>query len=308
MKRPGLDASLDQAASHGLRPPETVGFLLVPDFSMLSFSSAMEPLRAANRMSGRRLYEWRVLSPDGRAIRASSGTLVLPDAGLLENQRLDRIAVVAGLDAQTFDDKAVFGWLRRQARLGARVGAISTASYVLARAGLLNGSRCTIHWENLHGFMEDFPDLDVTSELFEIDGARFTCSGGTAAIDLMLQLIGLQHGRELATQVAEQFIHERIREAHDKQRMALRTRLGISHPKLIEVVGLMESHLDEPLGREELAREGKLSTRQLERLFRRYMGCTPTRYYLELRLQRARQLLEQTTLPVLDVGLACGFV
>ena len=178
----------------------------------------------------------------------------------------------------------------------------------MAKAGILEGYRCTIHWENLPSFCEDFPEIDVTTELFEIDRSRFTCSGGTAAIDLMLHLISRQYGHELAAQVADQFMHERIRDQHDHQRMSLPARLGVRHPKLLSVIALMEENLEEPLGRTELAENAGLSTRQLERLFRKYLNRSPARYYLELRLNKARLLLLQTNMSVIDVALACGFV
>jgi transcriptional regulator GlxA family with amidase domain len=288
--------------------PQVYGFFLHPRFSMLAFTSAVEPLRAANRLSGRKLYEWKIISHDGRPVSSSSLIEVLPHGGLDDFEMLPNVVVVAGLSAQFFEDRKLFAWLRRLARRGCRIGALSTGSYTLAKAGLLDGYRCTIHWENLTGFREDFSNLDATGELFEIDRGRFTCSGGTAALDLMLSLMALEHGRTLATQVAEQFIHERIRDTHDRQRMSLRSRLGISHPKLLKVLELMEEHLEEPLPRSDLARRTGLSTRQLERLFRKYLGRTPTRYYQELRLYRARTLLTQTSLSVLDVALACGFV
>lgn len=284
------------------------GFFLHPHFSMLAFTSAVEPLRAANRLSGRKLYSWLIISRDGNPVLASNGIEVVPHAGIDDVGQLSNVIVVAGLNAHLHADKRLFAWLRKLERQGCRMGALSTGSYTLARAGLLDGYRATIHWENLDGFREDFPELEVTSELFEIDGSRFTCSGGTAALDLMLSLIALEHGRDLATQVAEQFIHERIREAHDQQRMSLRGRLGISHPKLLKVIEMMEQNLEEPLPRSALARANGLSTRQLERLFRKYLNRTPTRYYLELRLHRARALLNQTSLSILDVALACGFV
>ena len=295
-------------AAEGQPAPQLFGFLLMPRFSMLPFTSAVEPLRSANRLAGRSLYRWQVISKDGQPVAASNGIEVVPHAAMSAVERLPNVLVAAGIDAQLLHDEAVFGWLRRLARQGCRMGALSTGTYVLARAGLLEGRRATIHWENLDGFREDFPEVEVSGELYEIDGNRLTCSGGTAALDLMLSLIGLDHGRELAVQVAEQFIHERIRDNHDQQRMGLRSRLGISHPKLLRVIALMEEHLEEPLTRRELARRAGLSTRQLERLFRRYLSRTPTRYYLELRLHRARALLKQTALSVLDVGLACGFV
>lgn len=287
---------------------QTFGFLLLPQFSMLAFSSAVEPLRAANRLSGRHLYDWRILTTDGRPIHSSSRMQLLPDAGLGDSGRLDFLIVVAGLEVKSLRDPAVSASLRRLERSGCRLGALSTGSYLLAWAGLLQGYRCTVHWENLDAFREDFPELEVTGELFEIDGPRLTCSGGTASMDMVLSLIGDTHGRDLAARVAEQFIHERIRDTHDHQRMSLQGRLGISHPKLLQVIATMEDYLEEPLARAELARQAGLSTRQLERLFRRYLGRTPTRYYLELRLHRARALLTQTSMSILNVALACGFV
>lgn len=288
--------------------PELFGFVLLPNFAMMSCASATEPLRAANRLSGRTLYQWRFISVDGNPVTSSSGIEIAAHHAIGGEQHFDRIFVVAGINAHDYYDRALFAWLRRLNRQGCPIGAFSTGTYILARAGLLSGFRCTVHWENLASFQEEFPELEVTAEIFEIDRARATCSGGIAAMDLMLSLIGLSHGRHLATEVAEQFMHERIRDQRDEQRMGLRSRLGVSHPKLLEIIDLMEQHLEEPLPRSELARHAALSTRQLERLFRKYLGCTPTRYYLELRLHRARHLLAQTSMSVLDVALACGFV
>ncbi|HWA43706.1 MAG TPA: GlxA family transcriptional regulator [Hypericibacter adhaerens] len=288
--------------------PERVGFFLVPQFAMLSFASALEPLRSANRLSGRSLYSWHILSKDGGPVLASNGIPMVPEASIEQVPPLDALIVCAGIDAHLYEDRAVFAWLRRMARRPIEIGAISLGAYVLARAGLLDGYRCTLHWENLSGFTEAFPELEVTSELFEIDRDRFTCSGGIAALDLMLQLIQREHGLDLAAAVSEQFIHERIRDRHDRQRMALPARLGVRHPKLLSVVKRMEETLEEPVSCADLAEGVKLSGRQLERLFRKYLGCTPTRYYLDLRLKHARLLLLQTDMSVLDVALAAGFV
>ena len=288
--------------------PEIFGFYLVPKFSMLTFTSGIEPLRSANRLAGQELYAWRLFSENGGAVAASNDIELLTEGDIEEPGRLDHLIVVAGLNVENYQDKRLFAGLRRLERRGCRIGALSTGSYILARAGLLEGYRCTIHWENLAGFQEVFSHLDITGELYEIDRNRITCSGGTAALDLMLSIIALAHGRDLATQVAEQFIHERIRDQRDQQRMGLRSRLGISHPKLLQVIALMEENLEEPVPRSELARRAGMSTRQLERLFRKYLSRTPTRYYLELRLYRARTLLAQTSMSVLDVALACGFV
>ena len=289
--------------------PERFGFLLVPEFSMFALASALEPLRAANRAAGRPLFEWVLLSPEPGPVASSSNVPVICDAVMGEAPRLNTAIVASGQPTYPHqEDRSVSAWLRWQGRLGARLGALSTGTYALAHAGLLDGYRVTIHWQHLAAFREDYPALDITDDLFEIDRNRLTCSGGEAALDMMLSLIALEHGRALATQVSENFIHERIRDTSDPQRMALRTRLGISHPKLLTVIAHMEETLEEPLPRADLAARAGLSSRQLERLFRKYLGRTPTRYYLELRLHRARTLLHQTAMPILDIALACGFV
>jgi len=287
--------------------PHRIAMFVVPQFAMMGFTSAIEPLRSANRLSGRPLYSWHILSRDGKPVTASNGIAVVPEASIDTAGRYHAVIACAGLAAELYEDRAVFAWLRRLDRQGIDIGAISLGPYLLARAGLLDGYRCTIHWENLSGFGEAFPHLDVTSELFEVDRNRFTCSGGIAALDLMLNLIRLQHGHDLATAVSDQFMHERIRDRHDRQRMALPARLGIRHPKLVAAVRRMEETLDEPVSCADLAKIVDLSGRQLERLFRKYLGRTPTRYYTELRLNKARLLLLQTDLSVLDVALACGF-
>ncbi|MBT5265198.1 MAG: GlxA family transcriptional regulator [Rhodospirillaceae bacterium] len=288
--------------------PLQVDFVLVPEFSLMAFTSAVEPLRSANRMSGRLLYRWRILSRDGEPVQASNGIEVVAAGSIRDTDRAKVVCVVAGINVHDHVDDRTVGFLRRMARQGAAVGALCTGTHILAKAGLLDDRSCTIHWENIGGFIEEFPEIETTTDIYEIDRDRFTCSGGIAALDMMLHLIGRQHGQSLANDISEQFIHDRIREPHDHQRMELRTRLGVSHPKLIAVISEMEGNLEEPLSQTELAVEAGLSTRQLERLFRKYLASTPTRYYLNLRLQRARHLLAQTSMSILSVALACGFV
>jgi len=288
--------------------PQRIGFVLIPRFSMIAFTSAVEPLRIANRLSGRQLYVWQLYSVDGAPVRSSSNIELHPEGTLDQAGAIGTIVLCGGIDVHLYNERALWSWLRRLERKGADIGAICTATHLLARAGLLDGFRCTIHWENLPSFCEDFPEIDVTTELFEIDRSRFTCAGGTAAIDLMLNLIGRQHGHELAAKVADQFMHERIRDSHDHQRMSLPARLGVRHPKLLSIIALMESNLEEPMSRTSLAEHAELSARQLERLFRKYLNRSPARYYLELRLNRARLLLLQTDMGIIDVALACGFV
>jgi transcriptional regulator GlxA family with amidase domain len=267
----------------------------------------LEALRLANYTTGRTLYEWEILSRDGDAVEASNGVRVVADKGIADASHPENVVVCSGIGAQLYQDNAVFGWLRRWAREGAHVGALCTGAHVLAHAGLLKGYRCTIHWENLESFREQHPDLDVQAELFEIDRDRFTCAGGIAAADMMLTEIARRHGDETASAVSELFMHERIREGHDNQRLPLQARLRISHPKLIRAIAEMESFVEEALSREEIAARVGLSRRQLERLFRRYLNTSPARYYLRLRLERARLLLTQTTMPVTEIAFACGF-
>ena len=288
--------------------PYGIAFILVPRFSMIAFTAAIEPLRLANHSKGEALYRWSLFTVDGKPVTASNGIVLEPDGDLQAAAAFETVVVCSGLDVHLVNDKALLSWLRRMDRNGASVGAICTGSHILARAGLLEGARCTIHWEQLASFAEDFPEIEVTSELFEISGHRFTCSGGTSAIDMMLNAIALHHGHELAAAVADQFMHERIRDRHDHQRMSLPIRLGVRHPKLLSVIEMMEQNLEEPLSRAKLARSADLSTRQLERLFRKYLSRSPARYYLELRLNKARLLLLQTNMSVIDVALACGFV
>jgi transcriptional regulator GlxA family with amidase domain len=287
--------------------PQQIGFHLVPHFSMMSFASAIEPLRSANRLAGNTLYEWSIFAENTEPVPASNGIAVVPERPLAEVERFPALILCSGTGTEDYFDNRLFGQLRRLARNGAQMGGLSGAPLLLARAGLLGERRCTLHWEHLPGFVEEFPDIEVTGDLFEIDGPIFTCAGGSASMDMMLHLISLQHGHDLAAAVSEQFIHDRIREPTDRQRMALRMRIGHSHPKLVAAISFMEDNLENPVTPPQLARSIGLSSRQLERLFRKYMGCTPARYYLEQRLKRARALLRQTSLSVLDVAVACGF-
>lgn len=288
--------------------PDKVVFVLIPNFSMIALSGVVEPMRLANRISGKTLYEWETASRDGQPVVASNGMPIGADRSVTEYPKApSNVILCSGIDAHVYKDNAVFGWLRRWAREGSHIGAICTGAHVLAHAGLLTGYRSTIHWENLDSFSEEFPDIEVRAELFEVDRDRFTCAGGVSGLDMMLQEITLKHGAELAASVAEQFMHERIREGGDDQRLPLQARLRISHPKLIRAIGEMERHTEEALTRDEIADRVGLSRRQLERLFRRYLNTSPARYYLKLRLNRAKTLLTQTTMPVTEVAFASGF-
>ena len=285
-----------------------LGFLLLPEYSMIAFTSGIEPLRMANRLSGKNLYEWSVITADGEPVKSSSGLTILADKALDTALPLDMLFVCGGVNVQNHADKSTLFWLKKLEKTQTSMGAICTGTYLLAKAGLLDNHRCTIHWENMASMREEFPNIIVSSELFEIDKNRYTCAGGVATLDLMLHLIKKQHGAELAASISEEFILERIRNQNDRQRIPLKQFLGTGQPKLIEAVTLMESNIEEPMSLDELAYHVGLSRRQLERLFQKYLQCVPTRYYLELRLKRARELLLQTSKSIVDVAFACGFV
>ena len=296
---------LKPVAGFGL---DKILFILIPNFSMIGLSCMVEPMRLANRISGTMLYSWQVATRDGNPALASNGFLIGADLSIADlTQSPPNVTLCAGLEAHIYRDNVVFGWLRRWAREGSHIGAVCTGAYVLAHAGLLKGYRCTIHWENLDSFVEEFPELEVRAALFEIDRDRFTCAGGVAGLDMMLQEIAAKHGQDLADAVAEQFMHEQIREGHDGQRLPLQARLRISHPRLIRAISEMERHTEEALTRDEIADHAGLSRRQLERLFRRYLNTSPARYYLKLRLNRAKALLTQTTMSITEVAFASGF-
>lgn len=282
-------------------------FLLLEQFSMIAFAAAIEPLRIANRITGRELYKWSLASENGAIATCSNATSVNVNFGLDAISRDQNIVVCGGMDIRQASTKPVLGWLRREARKGMQVGGICTGTHTLAMAGLMDHKSGTIHWENRDSFSEEFPDIELSHSVFIIDGNRFTAAGGTAPTDMMLKMIANAHGSEVAGRVADQLIYTAIRTENDEQRLSILTRIGVRHPKLATVIKLMEENIEEPVSPSVLASDVGMSTRQLERLFRRYMNRSPKRYYMELRLKKARNLLLQTDMSVINVALACGF-
>lgn len=290
-------------------------FFLVNDFTILPFTAAIEALRIANRMLGYQAYKWRLASADGEKVSSSSGIEIAVQTSLAQERRMlsgaDRpsMAIIcSGIDVENFSNKAVHAWLREAYNRNVQIGSLCTGAHILAQAGLLNGKRCAIHWENLPGFSEAFPEVEVYADLYEVDGNIHTCAGGTASLDMMLNLIGQDFDDNLVNRICEQALTDRVREQSDRQRLPLRARLGVQNAKVLSIIEVMEKNLAEPLSLLEIADDAGLSRRQIERLFRQEMGRSPARYYLEIRLERARHLLVQSTLPVVEVAVACGFV
>lgn len=291
--------------------PHRFGFLLVHDFTLISMASALEPLRMANRITGSDFFSWKTLSESGDAVLASAGLSVNVDGGIEDSSALkdvQAVIVCGGRRVESNTNETVLRWLRTVSQRGIGFGATCTGSYVLAAAGLLDGYRCSVHWENMGALANQFKNVYVSNSIFTIDRDRFTSSGGTAPVDMMLQMIAAHCGSGVAAGVADQFIHERVRRADDTQRVPLRHLVGNQSAKLIMAVELMEANIREPIGQADLAEYVGLSRRQLQRLFHRYLMCTPSRYYLQVRLKRARELLHQTNKNLVEISALTGFV
>jgi transcriptional regulator GlxA family with amidase domain len=258
-------------------------------------------------MSGKKLYDWTFIGESEEFVSCSAGTQFKLDTPLIELHRDDTILLCGGTAIQNSTTKKLIGWLRREARRGLVIGGLCTAAYPMAKAGLLDEKKATIHWENQDSFAEEFLEVELTKTVFVCDGNRYTTAGGTSSIDLLLKIIADDHGEELANAVADQMIYSSIRTDQDTQRLSVPTRIGVRHPKLSKVIQMMEINIEEPISPSVLAKDVGMSTRQLERLFRRYLDRSPKRYYMELRLQKARNLLMQTDMSVINVALACGF-
>lgn len=285
---------------------QKIGFFLTHTFAMLPFISAVEPLRAANRFSGRDLYDWELLGDGAVDVMANNAMKVSVGASIHDGVKLNRLIVCGPHAPHHYDDQRVLRALRQYSAHGTLIGSLDTGSYLLAQADLIKHRRCTIHWENIPGFREAFPHLTISSELFEVDNGLITCAGGTAAFDMMLAIIRQDHGNELAEQVADLFITN-TRESSAQQRRGTVERARVYHPGVVSCIELMESNLEQPISTTSLADRVGVSSRQLERLFRTHLGTTPTLYYQRVRLKAGHELLRQTSMSVLEIASAMGF-
>lgn len=290
-----------------ISPPLRLGFLLVPTFAMLPYAATVEPLRAANLLARQTLFVWRHLTIDGVPIQSSNGLRIEPDLAVSEDQDFDVVFVFAGTGVEHVVDERILDWLRRLARRKVKLGGISGGTYLLACAGVLDGYRCTIHWDHAAGLAEVFPDLDQRGTMFEVDRDRLTCSGGVAPLDLMHFLLTKWANPALAHSVSEWFLHRDAQPLGTLQRenSALMTRA--TDRRLRAAIGLMHQTLEEPIPREALARHAGISARQLDRLSLRDFGVSLAQIHHLLRLKRADNLLQQTSLPVMQVAVASGF-
>lgn len=287
--------------------PFRVGFLLIDGFALMSYSAAIEPMRAANLLAGRTLYEMEHLPVMGAQSFSSSGAMVRATTHIGERVDFDLILVVAGGDPARFSDERVFQWLRHLARRGVQIGGVSGGPVILARAGVMAGRRMTVHWEHAPTLAEYAPALVLERTLYVFDRDRMTCGGGTAALDMMHALITVHHGAEFARRVSDWFAHTEIRPPGRPQRAGPVERYGTTSLPVIRAIELMENHIAEPLDLAQLAGLTGLGERQLNRLFRDKLGRSTMGFYRDLRLDKADNLLTQSTLSVTEIALATGF-
>jgi transcriptional regulator GlxA family with amidase domain len=284
-----------------------LGLLLIDGFALMSYASIVEPFRAANDLAGEALYRWTHISQDGAQVSASNGASVLADQAVGHPLQCDTLFVFAGGDPSTFADRKTFSWLRRLSRAGVRIAGVSGGPFLLARAGLLDGYRSTIHWSHREAFANAFPTLVIAPDLYVIDRNRLTCAGGTAGLDLSIELIEREHGHDLAAGVSEWFIRTDPRPAEKSQRLTLRERFGINDERILKVLAEMEVRIERPATAQDLSRLAGLSLRQLQRVFLLAVGESLARCYLRIRLTKAAELLRSSSMPMVEVGVACGF-
>ena len=283
------------------------GFLTLPNYSLIAVSAAVEACRMANYVAGSDVYSWQILTLDGAPAKASGGLTLGPTLSLADASPFDVLFVCGGIDVRHSVDRRTLEELRRLARRGTPLGALCTGSFALADAGVLDGYRCAIHWENLGAIREEFETVDFADDLFVIDRDRFTCSGGSAPIDMLGVFIEARLGRAVAERMSEQFVLDRLRGGAEPQHAPLRSK-GLHHPALVQAGALMARTIGTPLTVAAVAARVGLSPRQLERLFRHHTGLGPAEFSMSLRLDHARELLRQSDLAVTAVGVASGFV
>lgn len=282
-------------------------FALVEDFSHLAFSCAVEPLRIANLISGEALYRWSFLSEDGQGATSSNGSVTLVHQGFSDVPDCDRLFVLSGINMNRHITRPLTAMLRREKTHGRAIGALCSGAWVLAELVYLDGMKAAIHWEYHDSFMEKFPEVNLVRNVFVADETHLTASGGTATADLMLHLIEREHGYDLSVAVADQMVYSAVREATAAQRVSLQSRNGMRNTHLARAIEKMREAIETPLSPSLIAAEIGISTRQLERLFGKYLNTSPKKYYMEMRLERARHLLVQTERSVIDIAFACGF-
>jgi transcriptional regulator GlxA family with amidase domain len=291
----------------GGRATRGFAMLLFPGFPMMAFSSVVEPLRAANALGADPKYSWMTVSATDKPITASNGITFTPDFRLAERPSADYIVVCSGGDADQLTAQAPIKWIRANLRRGAHLGSVADAAFYLARAGLLDDYACTLHWRSQPAFVEAFPHIELRRSVYVIDRTRFTSAGGVGAFDMMLDIIQRHHGEEMARGVAEWFVHDRIRANADREKLQLRVRTGIRNDLVLAAAARMEERMERGETVAQIARKLGVSVWKLDRAFRADLKTSPGDYFRQMRMERASDLLIHSSLPIHEVGLACGY-
>src|SRR5262249_12589325 len=273
---------------------------------MMAFSSVIEPLRAANVLARRAGYRWITVGLSRGRVEASNGVSIEPDHSVHDAPVVDRVVVCSGGDADHLVAEQAMAWIRKNLRGGGQIGAVADAAFFLARAGLLDGHACTLHWTSQPAFKEAFPEIDLRHDLYVIDRRRFTSAGGVGSLDMMLEIITTDYGAELAAGVAEWFVHSPLRSSVDRKMMPLRLRTGIQNKLVLSAIAVMEEAVEERLRMGDLATRFGVSADKLERVFRSEAGVAPSSYYPPPPLPRPHRP-RHSRLSVREVALVCGF-
>ena len=289
------------------RERQTIGFYLTDNFPLIAFSSAVEPFRAANHLTGYERYRWLLFTENGETVCSSTSIPVSPTASLDDTTDLDALIIVGAPEYTPKNDAKLFAKLRFLVSRGTRLGAISGGVFQLARAGLLDGYRCSVHWYFASAFKERFPHVIATNRLFEIDRKRYTCSGGLAALDMTLTMMSEELGRVVANEISGWFQHNRIRDVHDEQNAGAEGDLSVNSSAVTKAIQLFKENLETPIPIATVAEHVGVTVRQLERLFKIHLRVSPSQYFRQQRLRRARELLLYTNMPVSEISLAAGF-
>lgn len=289
------------------RTPLKVTFLVFSGSSIMCVASALDPLRAANRIAGETLFDSKLVSMTGDAPVTTCGLPVAVSGRFDPGETTDMLVVIAGFGTQNYATSALLAGLRRTARTARAVGGVEAGTWLVARAGLLEGRSATTHWEDMEDFMAAFPGTDVRPDRYVIDGPVFTSGGASPTFDLMLHLVRSRLGMAVALDVASVFIYDQARAATDAQPLVSLGRLDGYDPRLAQAIRLMEGHIDQPLTISAIAKRAGATTRTLETIFFRSIGETPGAYYLRLRLNAARRLVVDTRVAMADIGARTGF-
>jgi len=284
-----------------------VTLLVLPDSSMMSLASALDTMRAANRISGRELFEWEIATLNGKSARLTCDLIIEPDIGFDDRTGGDILIVIANFNQQYHAGPAHLKLIKRVARNFTAVGGIEAGSWILARSGLLTGRAATTHWEDLEEFATHFPEVDLKSDRFVIDGKLFTTGGASPTFDFMLYLIRKRYGYPLAIEVSSVFIYDGVHSATDTQPLVSLGMLENNDPRVVAAIQVMEQQIDEPVAIKAIAAQVSTSVRMLEYLFRQTLDMSPAAYYRRLRLQTARRMLVDTRLKLQEIAVRTGF-